>query len=129
MILDDTRSLVQADRNNWNPRVGIAYRPFADTRTVVRAGYGVYTHMFPGLLAFRGTGGPWQTDYSLSLIGDRPTMRFPNPFQFAGRPEFGGVTNSCRDWLARRRRLWRRQPPETVSRDDGVHRLFRPLGR
>ncbi|PYQ21886.1 MAG: hypothetical protein DMF79_07140, partial [Acidobacteria bacterium] len=87
------RSLVQSDRNNWNPRVGIAYRPFADTRTVVRAGYGVYTHMFPGLLAFRGTGGPWQTDYSLKLIDDLPTMRFPDPFQFSGRPEFGGVTN------------------------------------
>ena len=87
------RSLVEPDRNNWTPRLGIAYRPFADTKTVVRAGYGLYTHMFPGLLAFRGTGGPWQTDYSLNLIDDRPTMRFPNPFQFAGSRDFGGVTN------------------------------------
>jgi hypothetical protein len=87
------RSLVEADRNNWNPRFGIAYRPFADTKTVVRAGYGLYTHMFPGLLAFRGTGGPWQTDYSLSLIDDQPTMRFPNPFQLQGNRAFGGVTN------------------------------------
>ncbi|MGH9845708.1 MAG: TonB-dependent receptor domain-containing protein, partial [Blastocatellia bacterium] len=85
------RSLVEADRNNWNPRLGIAYRPFADATTVIRMGYGWYTSMFPGLLAFRGTGGPWQTNYSLSLIGDRPTMRFPNPF--LGNPGFGGVTN------------------------------------
>jgi hypothetical protein len=88
------RSLVEADRNNWNPRLGIAYRPFADTRTVVRAGYGSYTQMFPGLLGlWRGTGGPWQTDYSLSLIDDQPTMRFPNPFLFQGDRGFGGITN------------------------------------
>jgi len=87
------RSLVEADPNNVNPRLGIAYRPFADDKTVVRFGYGWYTHMFPGLLAFRGTGGPWQTNYSLSLLNNRPTMRFPNPFQSAGNPAFGGVTN------------------------------------
>ena len=86
------RSLVEPDRNNWNPRLGIAYRPFADTKTVVRAAYGFYTHMFPGLLAlYRGTGGPWQTDYSLSLINDQPTMRFPDPFQSRGSRDFGGV--------------------------------------
>jgi hypothetical protein len=87
------RSLVEPDRNNWTPRLGIAYRPFADTKTVVRAGYGLYTHMFPGLLAFKGTGGPWQTDYSLSLIDGQPTMRFPDPFPSRGNRDFGGVTN------------------------------------
>lgn len=85
------RSLVKADRNNWNPRVGLAYRPFADSKTVVRLGYGWYTSMLPGLLSFRGTGGPWQTNYSYSLINNQPTMRFPNPF--TGNQGFGGVTN------------------------------------
>jgi hypothetical protein len=85
------RSLVNADRNNWNPRIGLAYRPFSDNKTVVRLGYGWYTGMLPGLLSFRGTGGPWQTNYTYSLLNDQPTMRFPNPF--TGNQAFGGVTN------------------------------------
>ncbi|MGH9672718.1 MAG: hypothetical protein ACRD44_06005, partial [Bryobacteraceae bacterium] len=34
--------LVPADRNNWGPRLGIAFRPFASSRTVIRAGYGLF---------------------------------------------------------------------------------------
>jgi carboxypeptidase family protein/TonB-dependent receptor-like protein len=85
------RSLVYPDRNNWNPRIGLAYRPFANNRTVVRLGYGMYTAMFAGLLAFRGAGGPWQTNYTYSLLNNKPTMRFPNPF--TGDLGFGGVNN------------------------------------
>jgi len=36
------RSLRNPDRNNFNPRVGFAWRPWADARTVVRGGYGVF---------------------------------------------------------------------------------------
>jgi hypothetical protein len=32
-------SLVEPDRNNWAPRIGIAWKPFS--KTVVRAGYGI----------------------------------------------------------------------------------------
>jgi hypothetical protein len=32
-------SLVKPDRNNWAPRIGIAWKPFS--KTVVRAGYGI----------------------------------------------------------------------------------------
>ncbi len=34
------RALVHADRNNWAPRLGFAWEPFA--RTVIRSGYGVF---------------------------------------------------------------------------------------
>ncbi|MFN3322240.1 MAG: carboxypeptidase regulatory-like domain-containing protein [Bryobacteraceae bacterium] len=36
------RGLIPTDTNNWGPRVGIAFRPFASNRTVVRAGYGIF---------------------------------------------------------------------------------------
>jgi hypothetical protein len=37
-----TRSLVDPDRNNFSPRVGLAWKPFSKHSTVVRLGYGVY---------------------------------------------------------------------------------------
>ncbi len=39
------RAMVRTDGNNFSPRIGIAYRPFANDRTVIRAGYGVF-HSF-----------------------------------------------------------------------------------
>jgi hypothetical protein len=40
---------IKQDRNNFAPRVGIAYDPVGDNRTVLRAGYGMY-YAFPGAL-------------------------------------------------------------------------------
>lgn len=40
---------------NWTPRLAIAYRPFADSKTVLRAGLGVFTQTVLGQLAGRST--------------------------------------------------------------------------
>lgn len=37
------KSLRRVDRNNVNPRLGVAWRPFGDSRTVIRGGFGLYT--------------------------------------------------------------------------------------
>jgi hypothetical protein len=39
------RGLVPNDLNNWGPRLGLAFRPFADNRTAIRAGYGIFYDM------------------------------------------------------------------------------------
>jgi hypothetical protein len=39
---DMPRGLFPADKNNWAPRVGLAWRPVGNNRTAVRAGYGIF---------------------------------------------------------------------------------------
>ena len=36
------RRLWETDRNNFAPRIGIAYRPFNNTKTVIRTGFGTF---------------------------------------------------------------------------------------
>jgi hypothetical protein len=37
--------LWETDKNNFAPRLGIAYRPFGDTKTVIRAGFGSFYNL------------------------------------------------------------------------------------
>jgi hypothetical protein len=90
------RSLMKSDANNFSPRIGLAIRPFKNTSTVVRFGYGVYTQMWPGLLALRLTGGPWQSDQDFTLQSNTvPSIQFPNPFlttsKFSGLQSVSGI--------------------------------------
>ena len=75
-----TKSLMYSDKNNWSPRVGLALRPFGNDQTVVRLGYGMFTSMWPGLLALNATGGPWQSTQSFYIVNNQPTIQFPAPF-------------------------------------------------
>lgn len=75
-----TRSLVHTDSSNWSPRAGVAFRPFGNDQTVVRVGYGLFTSMWPGLLALNATGGPWQSTRSFYIVNNQPTIQFPAPF-------------------------------------------------
>jgi hypothetical protein len=42
------RGLFSTDMNNWSPRLGVAFRPFANNRTAIRAGYGIFYTMVDG---------------------------------------------------------------------------------
>ncbi len=91
------RSLMYNDSNNFSPRIGLAYRPFGDATTVVRAGYGLYSQFWPGLLGQNATGGPWQSTENFILENaNNPTLRFPNPFAvsstFAGIQSISGLS-------------------------------------
>jgi hypothetical protein len=47
---------IQPDRNNWGPRIGVAWRPFGNARTVFRGGFGVYYNFLPVFIGFRQRG-------------------------------------------------------------------------
>jgi hypothetical protein len=47
-------TLMFADRNNFAPRFGLAYRPFS-AKTVFRAGYGIYYDVVPATLSQGGS--------------------------------------------------------------------------
>ena len=92
------RSLMYSDGNNFSPRLGLAFRPFGDATTVIRAGYGMYSQFWPGSLALNATGGPWQSTESFILeSANNPSIRFPTPFAatsaFAGIQTISGLSS------------------------------------
>ena len=101
------RSLYKSDPFNFSPRIGLAIRPFGNSTTVVRMGYGIYTQMWPGLLATQNTGGPWQSDQSFIIQNNKPSIQFPNPFvttsQYSG---LQGVTGLNPDFPNERTQQW-----------------------
>jgi hypothetical protein len=76
------RSLRRGDWNNLQPRIGFALRPLADTRTVVRGGYGIFSDDFTGDLFSQLYGGPFRITESFNNTVDNnvPLLTFQRPF-------------------------------------------------
>jgi hypothetical protein len=89
------QSLRQTYKGDFQPRIAIAYRPFNDTKTVVRAGFGIYTMTNLGPLSFNNSGNPTSNlhIYSNSNTAgpNTPQIVFPNTAPAtSGGPTFGG---------------------------------------
>ena len=89
------QSLRNTYKGDFQPRFSVAYRPFNDTRTVVRAGFGIYTMTNLGPLSFNNSGNPTSNLHVYSNTNtagpNTPQIVFPNTAPAnAGGPVYGG---------------------------------------
>ncbi len=71
-------SLRFADKNNFNPRLSLAYRPFNDSRTVVRGGVGIYTVPLYGAVNYSMVATVTAVAAAFSNTIPSPAFAFPN---------------------------------------------------
>jgi hypothetical protein len=93
------RSLRNSDRNNFQPRVGFAWRPFGGTRTVFRGGYGVFNDDFTADIFSPLYGGPFALTESFvnTISGGVPALTLQRPFLARGTTGNVDVTGLSRD--------------------------------
>jgi hypothetical protein len=88
------QSLRNTYKGNFQPRVSIAYRPFNDTRTVIRAGFGIFTMTNLGPLSFNNSGNPTSSLHSYSNANtagsNTPLIQFPNTAPPSTTAQIGG---------------------------------------
>jgi hypothetical protein len=87
------QSLRNIYMRNFQPRVSIAWRPLNDTKTVIRAGFGIFTMTNLGPLSFNNSGNPTSAlhTYTNSAIASgTPLIQFPNTAPPAMGVQYGG---------------------------------------
>jgi hypothetical protein len=86
------QSLRNIYKGDFQPRVSIAYRPFNGTKTVIRAGFGIFTMTNLGPLSFNNSGNPTSAlhTYTNSGTAAAPLIQFPNTAPPTVGVQYGG---------------------------------------
>jgi hypothetical protein len=87
--------LRQTYLRNFDPRVSLAYRPFNDNKTVVRAGFGIFTVTDLGQLQNNNESNPQSSVHTyVNAIGTNgaPLFQFPNTIAASQLVQIGGGT-------------------------------------
>jgi hypothetical protein len=82
---------IQTDKNNFQPRIGLAWDPAGNGKTVVRASYGMfYDHPLLGLY-FLGDASDGSSSGQLAFAGTSPCAGNGNPANLNAIPIFQGT--------------------------------------
>jgi hypothetical protein len=86
-----SRSTIHGDKNGWGPRFGLAYRLTEDSKTALRAGYGIYINQETGNPQgnLSLTNPPFQFNSNITPDPVTPDVRYETAF--ATSPRFGGT--------------------------------------
>jgi hypothetical protein len=81
-----SRSLLESNHADFSPRIGFAYQPFGNSRTIIRGGYGIYYSRLAWSLMDAFAGGPFHSfeDFLNDISGGVPRFQFPDPFPGVG---------------------------------------------
>jgi hypothetical protein len=88
------QSLRNTYKGNFQPRISLAYRPFNDTKTVIRAGFGIFTMTNLGPLSFNNSGNPTSALHTYANSNtagpNTPQIVFPNTAPPTTGIQYGG---------------------------------------
>jgi hypothetical protein len=72
------QGLRQLYKRDFDPRISVAFRPFRDNKTVIRAGFGVFTVSTLGPMSFNNAGNPLSVVHTYANnAGGLPQFQFP----------------------------------------------------
>jgi hypothetical protein len=99
-----SQSLRNTYWHDFDPRVSVAFRPFRDNKTVIRAGFGIFTQTPLGQLAYDFIGIPLGAPYTYSNNNNgSPLFAFPQTsptnqaLQYGGTGFYDGMSPNFRD--------------------------------
>jgi hypothetical protein len=85
-----SNGLRQTYKGNIQPRLAFAYRPFNDTKTVIRGGFGIFTTTNLGPLSFNNSGNPTSSLHTYTNGPGQPLIQFPNTAPPTVGVQYGG---------------------------------------